>query len=49
MREFVNSHPKYQHDSVITQEINYDLMKMIEKIQIGEANVPELSDFGINL
>ncbi|RIA87557.1 glutamate-cysteine ligase-domain-containing protein [Glomus cerebriforme] len=42
IREFVRSHPKYQEDSVVTQEINYDLMKIIEKIQKGEANVPEL-------
>jgi glutamate--cysteine ligase catalytic subunit len=48
MREFVRSHPKYQQDSVVTQEINYDLMKMIEKIQKGEAKVPELlGDFAV--
>ena len=48
MREFVRSHPKYQHDSVVTQEINYDLMKFIEKIQKGEASVPELlGDFKV--
>ncbi|CAB4493439.1 uncharacterized protein OCT59_000526 [Rhizophagus irregularis] len=42
IREFVRSHPKYQQDSVVTQEINYDLMKTIEKIQKGEAETPEL-------
>ena len=48
MREFVRSHPKYQQDSVVTQEINYDLMKMIDKIQKGEARVPELlGDFEV--
>ncbi|CAI2167497.1 15006_t:CDS:10 [Funneliformis geosporum] len=49
IREFVRSHPKYQQDSVVTQEINYDLMKMIDKVQKGEAGAPELlGGFGID-
>ncbi|CAG8459855.1 13849_t:CDS:10 [Funneliformis caledonium] len=49
IREFVRSHPKYQQDSVVTQEINYDLMKMIDKVQKGEENAPELlGGFGTN-
>ncbi|KAH8552130.1 glutamate-cysteine ligase-domain-containing protein [Umbelopsis sp. PMI_123] len=42
MRQFVQNHPDYKHDSVVSQEINYDLMKTIEKISNGELEVPEL-------
>lgn len=30
MRHFVRSHPSYQFDSVITEEINYDLMRAVD-------------------
>ncbi|CAG8451283.1 2456_t:CDS:10 [Ambispora gerdemannii] len=41
MREFIRSHPNYNHDSVISQEINYDLIKTIERMQKGEvAGIP---------
>ncbi|KAF0488248.1 GCS-domain-containing protein [Gigaspora margarita] len=42
IRNFVRSHPNYNHDSMVSQEINYDLIKMLEKIQKGEVKVPEL-------
>ncbi|CAO3664044.1 unnamed protein product [Umbelopsis ramanniana] len=42
MRQFVQNHPDYKHDSVVSEEINYDLMKAIEKISKGELEVPEL-------
>jgi glutamate--cysteine ligase catalytic subunit len=42
IRQFVQNHPAYKHDSVISQEMNYDLMKTIEKISNGELEVPEL-------
>ncbi|CAM0141049.1 glutamate--cysteine ligase [Umbelopsis sp. WA50703] len=42
MRQFVQNHPAYKHDSVVSQEINYDLMKTIEKISSGELEIPEL-------
>jgi len=29
MREFVTSHPSYMKDSVISEEINYDLLQRI--------------------
>ncbi|CCJ30240.1 unnamed protein product, partial [Pneumocystis jirovecii] len=32
IRSFVRNHPNYQKDSVITQEINYDLIREAEKI-----------------
>ncbi|RIB18610.1 glutamate-cysteine ligase-domain-containing protein [Gigaspora rosea] len=44
IRNFVRSHPKYNNDSVVSQEINYDLVKMVEKIQKGQVAVPELLD-----
>jgi len=37
MREFVMSHPKYEHDSVISEEINYDLLLRIAKLSENPA------------
>jgi glutamate--cysteine ligase catalytic subunit len=42
MRNFVRSHPDYKNDSVVSKEINYDLVKAIDKIEKGELEVPEL-------
>ncbi|XP_057665579.1 glutamate--cysteine ligase catalytic subunit-like [Diorhabda carinulata] len=42
MRKFVTDHPKYRYDSIITEEINYDLLVMMQKIQNGEVTCPEL-------
>jgi glutamate--cysteine ligase catalytic subunit len=42
MRSFVRKHPDYEHDSVVTQTIAYDLMKECEAIGKGEKAVPEL-------
>ncbi|CAG8523530.1 26171_t:CDS:10 [Dentiscutata erythropus] len=48
IRNFVRSHPNYNHDSVVSQEINYDLIKMMEEIQKGQVKVPELlSEFNV--
>ncbi|CAG8634171.1 7041_t:CDS:10 [Paraglomus brasilianum] len=44
IREFVRSHPKYNYDSVVSQEINYDLFKLIEKLQTGQTKVPTFLD-----
>jgi len=41
-RQFVQNHPEYKQDSVVSEKINYDLVKMIEKINKGEVQVPEL-------
>jgi glutamate--cysteine ligase catalytic subunit len=30
MRQFVDKHPDYKHDSVITKEVNYDLIKAVD-------------------
>jgi glutamate--cysteine ligase catalytic subunit len=32
IREFVRSHPDYKRDSVVGERINYDLMKIVEKL-----------------
>lgn len=37
IREFVRSHPDYKFDSVVSQEINYDLIKRIDAIERGEV------------
>lgn len=42
MRKFVTQHPKYQHDSNLTDEINYDLMWRIYLISSGQIKCPEL-------
>ncbi|CAO3574228.1 unnamed protein product [Mortierella alpina] len=42
MRQFVQNHPDYKQDSVVSEKINYDLVKMVEKINKGEVQVPEL-------
>ena len=36
IRNFVKKHPDYRHDSVITQEINYDLMQAIIHLDSNE-------------
>lgn len=38
IRDYVMSHPKYAHDSKVTDEINYDLMVLLDKIGKGEAS-----------
>ncbi|GAA6020450.1 hypothetical protein JCM11491_000251 [Sporobolomyces phaffii] len=42
MRNFVRSHPDYKHDSVVSKEINYDLVKAVDQIEKGQLDVPEL-------
>ena len=42
MRKFVLTHPKYKQDSVVSDEINYDLMWRIYLISTGQIKCPEL-------
>lgn len=42
MREFVRSHPSYAHDSVVSQEINFDLVHAIDEIERGVRHEPDL-------
>jgi glutamate--cysteine ligase catalytic subunit len=42
MRKFVTTHPKYKKDSVVSEEINYDLMWRIHLISSGQIKCPDL-------
>lgn len=42
IRNFVRSHPAYQFDSVVSQEINYDLIRAIDEIERGVRKAPDL-------
>lgn len=42
MRGFVRSHPAYKFDSVISQEINFDLMVAVDEIERGIRHEPTL-------
>ena len=48
MREFVAQHPQYQQDSVITDKINYDLLRKCDRIAKGEERCPELFGEPVN-
>ncbi|KAJ5511506.1 Glutamate-cysteine ligase catalytic subunit [Penicillium expansum] len=37
MREFVAKHPSYKQDSVVSEEITYDLVKAVEEMTIKEG------------
>ena len=42
MRHFVGNHPAYKHDSVVTDEIAYDLLWKMKKIANDEDHCPEV-------
>jgi len=42
IRNFVQTHPAYARDSVVTQEINYDLIVAIDEIEQGVRSAPDL-------
>ncbi|KAJ7647373.1 glutamate-cysteine ligase catalytic subunit [Roridomyces roridus] len=42
MRNFVRSHPAYKHDSVVSAEINYDLIRAIDEIERGVRKADDL-------
>lgn len=37
MRYVVTNHPAYKHDSVVSEEITYDLLWQMKQISSGEA------------
>ena len=43
VRQFLVSHPHYKQDSVVTEEMNYDLIKRMQEISEGVAPCPELT------
>ncbi|XP_053600985.1 glutamate--cysteine ligase catalytic subunit [Plodia interpunctella] len=42
IRDFVTNHPQYQQDSVVSEKINYDLLKTAHGIQTGAIPAPSL-------
>lgn len=42
MRHFVGNHPTYKHDSVVTDEIAYDLLWKMKLIANDEDHCPEV-------
>lgn len=42
MRSFITTHPDYKHDSVVSEKINYDLIRFIDRLAKGEVMCPEL-------
>ncbi|XP_055786377.1 glutamate--cysteine ligase catalytic subunit-like isoform X2 [Salvelinus fontinalis] len=48
MREFVDKHTQYKQDSVITDKINYDLLRKCDSISKGEERCPELIGDPVN-
>lgn len=42
MRNFVTTHPQYKKDSVVSEKINYDLLKTAYGIQMGTIPAPTL-------
>ncbi|KAG8903668.1 hypothetical protein FRC01_009043 [Tulasnella sp. 417] len=42
IRDFVRSHPEYKYDSVVTQTINYDLLKAVDEIERGVRKADDL-------
>ncbi|XP_011496435.1 PREDICTED: glutamate--cysteine ligase catalytic subunit [Ceratosolen solmsi marchali] len=42
LRQEVTKHPEYRRDSIISQKINYDLLKKIHDIETNKVSCPEL-------
>ncbi|KAJ2665193.1 glutamate--cysteine ligase [Coemansia sp. RSA 1200] len=42
MRNFVQNHPDYRHDSVVLPSINYDMLRTMNDIEEGKVAAPEL-------
>ena len=42
IRKYISEHPKYNKDSIITEEINYDLVNHLLNIQNGDIKPREL-------
>lgn len=52
IRDFVLTHPDYKKDSVVSERINYDLVKAVEKLsarngRVDGLGVDMLGDFGL--
>ncbi|KAJ2863021.1 glutamate--cysteine ligase [Coemansia aciculifera] len=42
MRKFVQEHPDYRHDSVVSPTVNYDMLRTLNDIEEGRVAAPEL-------
>lgn len=42
IRKFVTTHPTYKHDSVVNEEISYDLVRACKNIAEGARKEPTL-------
>ena len=40
IRQFVCNHPLYRHDSVVNDQIQYDLMWLIQQMANDEKSIP---------
>ena len=40
IRQYVRNHPEYKGDSVVSQKINYDMIKELDRIERGEVDAP---------
>ncbi len=47
IRDFVRSHPSYKFDSVVSQEINYDLLKAVDAMYVYLYNEKKNADLVI--
>lgn len=43
IRSFVDAHPDYKHDSVVSEKVNFDLMKRMKDISEGVSPCAELT------
>lgn len=48
IRQEVLNHPEYKKDSVVSDQINYDILKKAKEIQEGVRECPELLGHAIN-
>ena len=35
IRHFIQNHPEYKHDSAVSKDLNYDLVRAVEKVTKG--------------
>lgn len=48
MRDFVSRHPEYKQDSVISDKINYDLLRKCDHVAKGHEHCPDLLGEPVN-
>lgn len=44
IRDFIHNHASYKNDSVVSEEVSYDLLNAVDKIVRGDMDCPELLD-----